>query len=98
MNKSVEDELKFTVEQLVAIGDAIHDSKTAIIIADNENNGSHSVTVCVRGIKEKLKQMLYEVFKSNAEFENICSEALVSYKIDKIQQGFDNFNGKNSNL
>lgn len=95
MSENVENEPKFTVEQLVLIGDAIHDSKTAIIIADNENNGSHSVTVCVRGIKHKLKEMLYEVFKSNADFENICSDALVSYKMDKIQQGLDKLNNSN---
>lgn len=95
MSKNVENEPKFTVEQLVLIGDAIHDSKTAIIIADNENNGSHSVTVCVRGIKHKLTEMLYEVFKSNADFENICSDALVSYKMDKLQKGLDKLNNSN---
>lgn len=95
MSKNVENEPKFTVKQLVLIGDAIHDSKTAIIIADNENNGSHSVTVCVRGIKRKLTEMLYEVFKSNADFKNICSDALVSYKMDKIQKSLDKLNNSN---
>jgi hypothetical protein len=85
----------FTVEQLVIIGDAIHNSKTAIIIADNETAEGHNITVCVRGTKEVLVSMMYHVFKSNPEFEEVCSEALVSYKMEKIKDNINGLMGKN---
>jgi hypothetical protein len=95
MSQNEQNVPNFTVEQLVIIGDAIHNSKTAIIIADNETPEGHNVTVCVRGTREKLVSMMYHVFKSNPEFEEVCSNALVSFKMEKIQDGIDGLMGKN---
>jgi hypothetical protein len=93
MSQSEQKVPNFTVEQLVVIGDAIHNSKTAIILADNETPEGHNVTVCVRGTKEKLLSMMYYVLKMNPEFEDICSDALIRHKLESIQANFNNIMG-----
>jgi hypothetical protein len=97
MSQNEQNVPNFTVEQLVIIGDAIHNSKTAVIIADNKTPEGHNITVCVRGEKEILVAMMYNVFKSNPEFEEVCSNALVSFKLEKINADFNNLMGKNPN-
>jgi hypothetical protein len=93
MRKIKKEVENFTIEQLVIIGDAIHNSKTAIILADNETPEGHNVTVCVRGTKEKLLSMMYHVLKTNPEFEDICSDALIRHKLESIQANFNNVMG-----
>jgi hypothetical protein len=97
MSENKKEVPNFTIPQLVSIGDAIHNSKTAIILADNETEEGHNVTVCVRGEKSKLMQMLYHALKSNPEFEDICSDALISFKLEKIDADFNKLMGKNPN-
>lgn len=88
MKEKEEEVPNLTVPQLVVIGDAIHNSKTAIIIADNEDDKGHTTTVCVRGTKQNLIIMLYEVFKSNKDFEEVCATALINFKMDAISDSF----------
>ena len=86
---------KFTVEQLVAIGDAVHDSNTAIIIADNIGEKEHNVTVCVKGRKKDLMAMLYNVLKTNEHLEDVMADAVMMVKLEKIADGLKNMGSNN---
>ncbi len=83
----------FTIPQLVLIGDAIHNSKTAIILADNEENGGHNVTICVRGDNKKLISMIYHVLKDNKELEGIVSSALIMLKMESFHNDIEKLGG-----
>lgn len=96
MSQNEQNVPNFTVPQLVLIGDAIHSSKTAVILADNKIGDEHNVTVVVRGHRKDLVSMMYQVLKSNDYFEDVVSDALVHLKMEKIQASFDKFTGGES--
>jgi hypothetical protein len=85
MSQNEQNVPNFTVEQLVTIGDAIHNSTNAIILADNQTANGHNVTVCLRGTEQTLYNMMYNVLLSNPMFARICADAVVNYEIEKRQ-------------
>jgi hypothetical protein len=83
---------RYTIEELVAIGDHIHNSTTALIICDvPEKDGEHTTTMATANGKRKdLVMMVYAVLKKQPFIESVLCEAIMLKKMQDISVMFDN--------
>lgn len=84
----------YNYDDLVKIGDHIHDSKTAIIVSDIEHpDGTHTTLGSAVGKRGDIIQMLYNIMKGNKEMEDLISEAVLMRKMQNIAELFSKMNG-----
>lgn len=79
---------KFTVEELVQVGDAIHNSECVIVLAELIDD-KEQVSVNVIGQPKELEQMVYTAIKHSAMFEEILSNAVLKVKLERLSQMFE---------
>ena len=79
---------KLSVETLVTIGDALHNSKCAFVLAQNETDNINEVeaTCLVYGGRKNLYNMFYNVIYKNKDIEQLLTEVLKKVLIDKIEK------------
>lgn len=75
----------YTIEELVQIGDHIHNCTTALIIADIEENDGHNVLITARGEEEQVVIMLIETMMKDIRVAKIIELAFVNY-VTKMEQ------------
>jgi hypothetical protein len=72
--------VRYRVEDLVTIGDAIHDSYASFIVAANisakETAGEGSITTAIHGHPHELVNMLTKVLEENDLVREILLEAI----------------------
>lgn len=79
---------KLNTEQLVEIGDAIHDSVCSFILVTNDTNkeGVSKVMVCNHGNVSRIKKMVFEAIKNSPLIKDIIVDALIMAEMDKIKE------------
>jgi hypothetical protein len=75
----------YTIEELVQIGDHIHNCTTALIIADIEENDGHNVLITARGKQEEIIIMLIETMIKDSRVAEIVELAFINY-VAKMEQ------------
>ncbi|MEI7960756.1 MAG: hypothetical protein WCI04_00310 [archaeon] len=75
----------YTIEELVQIGDHIHNCTTAIIIADIEEDGGHNVLITARGKRDDVVIMLIETMMKDSRVAEIVELAFINY-VAKMEQ------------
>ena len=79
----------YNFDDLVKIGDQIHDSKTALILSDIEHDdGTHTTMGSATGTKRGIIIMLFTIMKENPTLEEIISEAVLMKKMKDIGDMF----------
>lgn len=79
----------YNFDDLVKIGDQIHDSKTALIVSDIEHDdGTHTTMGSATGRKRDIIIMLFTIMKENPTLEEIISEAVLMKKMKDIGDMF----------
>jgi hypothetical protein len=76
------------IDQLVAIGNAIHDSYACIVLAANEKTASveRTITVALHGYKEELVQCLAKAMSENEKLHEIVTLSLLKYQVTAVMQ------------
>jgi hypothetical protein len=79
---------KFTVEELVQVGDAIHNSECVMVMAvpieDKKN-----MFISVIGQTAELSDMVYVAMRQSPEFEELLSKAILRVKLEKLAKKFE---------
>lgn len=81
------EETKYDVEDLVKIGDAIHNSTASFIVVANRINETFELTTSLHGEYEKVIQMLAYVFENDPKLTKILydvNKTLIANKLDQI--------------
>lgn len=81
----------YTIQDLIEIGDHLHNSKTAIVICDVEKDGGkHETMLSLTGKRGDIIMMLINILEQDdAEaLEDALSEALVNVKMKRIHKMF----------
>jgi hypothetical protein len=78
MPNTLNKQVKYSVEDLVTIGDAIHDSYASFIIAANKGKSGDdsSITYSIHGHSSEVVNMLSKVLAENNLFREIVFEAI----------------------
>ena len=79
-------EKKLTIDQLVQIGDAIHDSHCSLIIVANKtpNESESKIMFANHGDYTKVRNMIYQVIKRNQQIKEILFDALLLCELDSV--------------
>lgn len=79
---------KLNTEQLVEIGDAIHDSVCSFILVTNETkqDGVSKVMVCNHGNVSRIKKMVFEAIKNSPLIKDIIVDALIMAEMNNIKE------------
>jgi hypothetical protein len=73
------EKIKYSVEQLVKIGDAIHDSSLSFIVVANKNKeNSYEITTSIHGEASHVAEMLANVFSNDDFYSSLL------YNVNKI--------------
>ena len=84
---------KLTIEQLVEIGDAIHDSTCSfILVANPQDNETTKITMVNHGSEHKVKKMISDVIKRSPRIKDILVDALLICEMEQIKQSVINDN------
>jgi len=85
---------KLTIEQLVDIGDAIHDSTCSFIVVSNptDENGTTKITMVNHGNESKIKKMISDVIKRSPRIKDLLVDALLLCEIEQIKHNVINGN------
>lgn len=73
--------LGFQIDELVAIGDHLHNCQTALIIADVYDGKDHTTMGCATGSKNNLLTMIQVILEQNPQLEDIIIEAVARKKM-----------------
>jgi len=79
---------KFTVEELVQVGDAIHNSECVMVLAVPIDDKEH-ISISVIGKPVQLEQMVYTAIKQSPEFDEILSKAVLKVKLERLAKMFE---------
>jgi hypothetical protein len=84
------EEDKFTVEQLVQIGDAIHDSSAAFIITNtvlerNEQETKNEAFLCMKGNVQDLTDLLYTALNKDEQMFIIIQQVMMQIQVEKLK-------------
>jgi hypothetical protein len=76
---------KYSVEDLVKIGDGIHNSTTSFILVDNDKTDSDKgyIMFSSHGQRADVIRMFVQLFEKNPKYEEIMIEAIATYNILK---------------
>jgi hypothetical protein len=80
----------YTVEELVKIGDHIHNCTTAFIIADIDQKGEHNVLITAKGKRDEIAVMLLETMMKDQRVAEIIELAFANYLIKTQEQQNNN--------
>lgn len=84
---------KLTIEQLVEIGDAIHDSTCSfILVASPQDDETTKITMVNHGSEYKVKKMISDVIKRCPRIKDIIVDALLICEMEQIKQSVINDN------
>jgi hypothetical protein len=87
----------YTIDDLVKIGDQLHDSSSAIVLTlVKHKNGTCTSLGSATGTQKDLSMLLIEVLGETPELEQIFTEALVLLKMKKFSTLMDNFKNINN--
>jgi hypothetical protein len=76
---------KLTIEQLVDIGDAIHDSSCSfILVANPQDNETTKITMVNHGNEKTIKKMLSDVMKRSPRIKDLIVDALLQCEMEHI--------------
>lgn len=83
-SEKIKKDIKYRVEDLVTIGDAIHDSYASfIIVANKEKLGvDPSITTAIHGHHAEVVDVLARVLEENDLLRNLMFEALTKMTIN----------------
>jgi len=87
-------ERKYTIEELVTIGDDIHHSVASFIVAKNVENDKQKITFAVLGSREAIIDMLYNIFVKNPTYEDIMIDAITLSQEERLKEFIFNKNDK----
>jgi hypothetical protein len=79
-------ERKLSVEELVQIGDAIHNSHCSLIIVANktETESESKVMFANHGDYILVRNMIYQVIRRNKQLKEIMFDALLLCELDGV--------------
>lgn len=78
---------KLTIEQLVNVGDHLHDADTVLLLIDKKINQKENETLCcVNGDPDSLITMISESLKKNDKLFEIFSYALLNASIKRMEK------------
>jgi hypothetical protein len=84
----------YDYDDLIKIGDQIHESKTALIVSDIEHeDGTHTTMGSATGKRRDIIIMLFTIMKSNPQLEELISEAVLMKKMKDIGDMFSQIKG-----
>jgi hypothetical protein len=86
-NKTIHNErqnLGYNIDELVSIGDHLHNCTTAIVIADVTDGKTHNTMASATGSRNSLIAMLVVIMQQNSEIEDIVTEAIAKKKMYDI--------------
>lgn len=79
---------KYTIDELVRIGDHIHDSSCSFIMCINdldESDNKKNILFSTHGKEEDLVMMFFEVLKKNPKMELIMLKSMAIYNAMKME-------------
>lgn len=89
---------KYSIPNLVMIGDHLHNCDAAIVICNNKDekqgDGANSLMVSVMGNRDDLVKIMYLAMKENKHLEDIFSGAVTTFMLGKLKEAFDKNNEK----
>lgn len=89
-NKDERHKLGYEIDELVKIGDHLHNSQTALVIADVlDEKGTHTTMGTATGRREDIVTMVYIVLKQNEDLADIITEAVMRKKMHDILTEFE---------
>ena len=84
---------QLTIEQLVEIGDAIHESTCSfIIVANPQKDDTTKITMVNHGNERKIKKMISDVMKRSPRIKEIVVDALLMCEMELINDKITNDN------
>lgn len=86
LTKMEKNDKKLTIEQLVQIGDAIHDSHCSLIIVANKSDKENETKVMYanHGDYTKARNMIYEVISRSEPIRELLFDALMLCELKSI--------------
>ena len=79
---------KYNVEDLVKIGDGIHNCTTSFILVDNDKSESNKgyIMFSSHGQRSDVIKMFVELFDKDEKYEALMMEAIATYNILKSKK------------
>ena len=79
---------KYDINQLVSIGDMMHETELSLIITSKliEKNEKEEVLVSMLGDREVLTQMIFEVCLKDENVFHLLSDAIMAAQLAKLEQ------------
>jgi hypothetical protein len=87
----------YSINDLVAIGDHLHNSKTALVIADipSADGKQHTTMGSAVGTHKDIVLMILAILEKNEQMEELITEAVLIRKANKIAAMFNKMNKSN---
>lgn len=87
----------YSINDLVAIGDHLHNSKTALVIADipSADGKQHTTMGSATGTHKDIVLMILAILEKNEQMEELITEAVLIRKANKIAAMFNKMNKSN---
>ncbi len=79
----------YQIDELVTIGDHLHNCQTAIVIADVYDGKNHNTMGSATGNRRDIVNMIALMLEQNAELESIILEAVARAKMNEMAKHFD---------
>jgi len=85
-------ENKLSIEELVEVGDYLHDTDCAVIFVNKTIDGDKNSTLCcVKGKSEKISRMLFETLIKDERVSELLIEASAKAAVYKLEQAVGRF-------
>ena len=92
MENERDNETKYSIEQLVEIGDYLHDTDCSVLFIQGNSNNKNTSMISVKGNLQQIKTMIYNAMLNNDEILDIFSEVLLKISIDNYGKMIDENN------
>ena len=83
---------KFSIQELVEIGDALHNSETSIVLVDKgeiKDEKRHEILGAIRGKHKNLVTLLISIIEQDQVLFQLFNEALMRYNLDKLKKSME---------
>ena len=80
----------YSIEELVKIGDHIHNCTTAFILADVEENDGHNVLITAKGTTNNIVNMLIETMMKDKRVAELIELSFINYAVKMQEQEANN--------
>lgn len=80
----------YSLDELVKIGDQIHNCTTAFMLIDIEEKGEHNVLMTAKGKREDIIGMVIESMLKDSRIADIIEHAFINYALKMEQQQKNN--------